>query len=517
MDYHCKGKLKNDCADDANCNWTIRGCIKHSGVKAGKRFRYTLENGKKVRTEITLSDNFSNLNLIDPGNRQDNFEIKYDPELDIIKQPLERKFLASGAYGATFIPAFPCSSGKVYPRSLGKVFHEGDGGEWDITMKLKEIEKNQKQKYFTYPRERCVIPYPTGNTPAERKLLKYLTSKKKTSGPLEQFIMDYSGYTLKQYFEKYYTTGSVPRGEFITIIENLFYAVKRLSDQGYVHQDIKEANIVISNTNRLRLIDFGLTIDFKDYYEPEHNLLLEVPYHGVAPPENYLFQLYDLDGVNYNTIVGWLPNGIEDQFKFFNKNRNVTILNVLNDFNKPVKEGLMEIATKMNLPNNFSNVYLKCFQKDNFDDLYIVFPNLDTTSVREITKQIIPVIDKCLENKIKFFKTNNFAKKTDIYSIGTMILRLYEYLLPSSQDVNVKLFRDLLEGILNINPEQRFDINQALEIVKQMVAYKDPTTKKIVRNYDPFRKNIDPPEVKNIFLQFGKKSLSSDLRYLQAL
>ena len=100
-----------------------------------------------------------------------------------------------------------------------------------------------------------------------------------------------------------------------------------------------------------------------------------------------------------------------------------------------------------------------------------------------------------------------------------MILRLYEYLLPSSQDLpdQVKLFRDLLEGILNINPEQRFDINQALEIVKQMVAYKDPTTKKIVRNYDPFRKNIDPPEVKNIFLQFGKKSLSSDLRYLQGL
>jgi serine/threonine protein kinase len=511
-DYPCKGKIKVECQTDANCNWTVRGCIKHAGVKAGKRFRYS-QSG--VRQEIV--EGMSNLRLNDPGNFD--FEFNYDPELDPVKQPLDRKFLASGAYGATFIPAFPCASGKVYPKSLGKVFHDGDGGEWDITMKLKEIEKNQKQKYFTYPREKCVVNYPTGNTKAEKKLVKYLTSKKKTTGPLEQYIMDYSGYTLSQYFEKYYPTGSVPRGEFITIIENLFYAVKRLSDYNYVHQDIKEANIVISNTNRLRLIDFGLTIDFKDYYDPEHNLLLEVPYHGVAPSENYLFQLYDLDGVDYNTIVSWLPNGIEDQYKHFNKNRNVTLLNVLNNFNEQVKERLMEIVRDLNLPNNFSNVYLKCFQKDNFDDLYNLFPNLDTTSIREITKQIMPIMNKCLENKINYYRTNNFAKKTDIYSIGTMILRLYEYILPSSQDLpdQVKLFRDLLEGILNINPEQRFDINQALEIVKQMVAYKDPTTKKIVRNYDPFRKNIDPPEVKNIFLQFGKKKMISDLRYLLGL
>ena len=178
-DYPCKGKLKLDCQTDANCNWTMmRGCIKHAGVKAGKRFRYTPSG---VRQEITLSDTFSNLNLIgpdnrqDPDNRHDDFEFNYDPELDQVKQPLDRKFLASGAYGATFIPAFPCTSGKVYPRSLGKVFHDGDGGEWDITMKLKEVEKNQKQKYFTYPRERCVIPFPTGNTKAEKKLLKLPT------------------------------------------------------------------------------------------------------------------------------------------------------------------------------------------------------------------------------------------------------------------------------------------------------------------------------------------------------
>ena len=65
-----------------------------------------------------------------------------------------------------------------------------------------------------------------------------------------------------------------------------------------------------------------------------------------------------------------------------------------------------------------------------------------------------------------------------------------------------------MQGILNINPEKRFDINQALKTVKEMVKS---------RYYDPFKKNKDSQEVLNIFMQFGKNQLASDLRYLQGL
>jgi serine/threonine protein kinase len=498
MDYPCKGKTKEECESDANCQTRGKDCIRYKGVNAGKRYRYN--NGKRVEIEL------ANLNLTD------NFEIKYDPELDPVRPVLTRRMLNSGTYGAGFIPAFPCVDGRVFPKSVGKVFWEAaDQDEWNIIQDLTNIEKNQKQKYFTYTKDRCKIEFPKGNTQAELDLLDYL-KKKKADTPqrnLDQFIMDYSGIRLKDYIQNYYSLNSISRGEFILILENAFYAIKRLIDHNYVHQDIKEDNIAISNTQRLRLIDFGLTLKFDDYYQQSKNLLLRVPYLSVAPPENYIFQTYQ--PVDLDTIANWL-NDSAFYLGVIGPTPNLnTFLNDIKDINKNLIDKVKQVLLSNGVTE--TKIFLKCLEKDSYETFERTYPNVETV---DILSEIKSEYTESFKKKMKYFKDQSFAKKSDLYSLGMIIFRNYEYLMSSSRDNQqiVPLFRELFRGLINPSPIDRIDINKAIELVKKI--------KEIHKNangVDPFKSNVDPDSVKNVFLQFGKSKNEHEktLKYLKDL
>ena len=82
----------------------------------------------------------------------------------------------------------------------------------------------------------------------------------------------------------------------------------------------------------------------------------------------------------------------------------------------------------------------------------------------------------------------------------------------------VRLFQVLMNGLLAINPNDRFNVTQAIEIVKQI---------KTIPHDDPFLKNKDIDEVKRRFINFGKKRfkkfkqkfryLNKDILYLKSL
>ena len=211
--YNCKDHSLEECKKDANCKVHGRKCIRYDGVPAGKRFRY--DNGNRVEVKD-----------------EPEWAFEYNPEFDRVCPPLTRRLLNSGAYGAGFVPAFPCTNGQIFPSSVGKVFFEkADEDEWNIIKDLTQIEKNQKQKYFTYTKNRCKIPFPSGSTQAEQDLLDLLTRKgNSTPRELDQFVMDYSGMNLKQYIQTYYRNKTLSRAELVRILENAFYAVKRLID-----------------------------------------------------------------------------------------------------------------------------------------------------------------------------------------------------------------------------------------------------------------------------------------------
>jgi hypothetical protein len=469
---------KEDCDTlNANCQWKgSRGCIRRNGVNAGKRYKYD-SNGKVV--EITdgdssqdiqvVTDAMENLNIVPqsivPQSIAPELDFEYDPELDQPRPELQQKELFSGTYGITFIPAFSCVNGQRFLNSVGKVFWDESSAndEWELSKKLQTIEKGTTQKYFTYPKFQCHIPFkcPKNGTPMnkltqpEKALLKYYDKSTRATKPatLVQQVMDYSGIMLGAYFDEYYNN-DCSRAEFIHVIENLFYGVKRLIDNGYVHCDLKEPNIIISNKRRLRIIDFGLTIPVERFYYPSDNTLLSVKYTFVAAPELTTY----LD----------MKNNKKESYSGF-----------VGDFDRYVGNG---------------------------EKWYRYFTGNETIN----QQQYEHMLNEINTDALAFCTNANVAKKQDPYSIGLIIMRLVAnraILKPSADDDPgcVLLFKKLMKGLLEVNPENRFDIYQAIDLVKQIKAFPHP---------DPFKKNKDSSEMNTIFSAFGKRR-DTELSYLK--
>jgi serine/threonine protein kinase len=225
------------------------------------------------------------------------------------------------------------------------------------------------------------------------------------------------------------------------LIENLFYAVKRLISYGYIHCDIKLDNIVISNTKRLRLIDFGLLQTEKNWYDVRMNFLFSDFY-------------------------------MKKQFIY------------------PIEYDIMYSNNE-----NLKNYKLKF---DNYHETYtdhLKRYNPDPSVLKEFTDSLVVEDDPSLNSlhdikKIKIFKDNKIHEKSDVFSIGAILIDISNNFLKPENDDDlevVKLYTELMFGLLNFNPIKRLNINEAIKLVKQIKKY---------QKTDPFKTNKDSDELK---------------------
>ena len=438
-----------------------------------------------------------------------------------------------GTYGVAFIPALACDKLHMYSKgTIGKLFfNEYEANEtWEIVEKLKRIDP--KQKFILYSSEKCEV-FRDNAISQEPGLEKILETQNATSSiKFQQHIMKHGGVTLKSYLlENYSKTNKIGRAELIYLLQNLFYAVKKLQDCTFIHQDIKFQNIVISNKNRLRLIDFDLINNTTDFYESpstkirdlyngnvteEHDeanakfqeyydknmyvynsLLDKADYPYVSPPEYYLFSSYMkylIKKVKANGKLGFLPHyDASDVIKY-----NITPPNYY--------DGDMSI---------FYN-YLDLNNEDHKKDIRLFVEEIKK-SVQETA--INPLKDYWIKHKL--------ALKSDIFSIGLTLLRIcsltqdilkdainepttiINYIdnpkngprivkshTSKSKQINVvDAFNILLKGLLWANPKNRFSIKKALAWVKLICKFAE---------INPFTENKD-----NAVLLKDMKSKSS--------
>jgi hypothetical protein len=332
-------------------------------------------------------------------------------------------FVGEGTYGCTFSPPVPCTDGRPLANKLGKVFRDpmSANKEFASVEVLRKIDP--KQKLFIYPNESCDVT--RGVMASEPRADECaFANKDDTRDTLKQLLMDYGGITASQFFKEYNTRATFSRASIVHIMEHAFYAVKQLILAKYVHQDIKTSNMVVlpgTNPNRhyeVKLIDFGTLVPFDKFANFNHNHLLGQSYF-LSPPE------YRVMG----KILKLSPKS-----------------DVIAEYK------LIETAVESQTIG----------EADIFNPAYF-------DSLQKLNKELM---GKNKANRLMAFKAMNVADKSDIYSVGVMLLMLAQYAKPIADEdpKALALFIELIQGCMMPHPHDRWNIDQAIKAVRKLKA-----------------------------------------------
>lgn len=123
-------------------------------------------------------------------------------------------------------------------------------------------------------------------------------------------IMNYvEGISLKEYLDTH--NGKIEAGQFFSMIEPIIHALSNVQKEGIIHRDISPENIMVTEENRLVLIDFGSAREYED--NKSLSIILK---HGYAPPEQYIStgkqgpwtDVYSVCATIYRAITGKAPD-----------------------------------------------------------------------------------------------------------------------------------------------------------------------------------------------------------------
>lgn len=254
-----------------------------------------------------------------------------------------------------------------------------------------------------------------------------LTDVKDPNNGVSQIIMEYSGKSLSFGNEDYSEKIAKIDNLILTMVDILNY----LRSQKIVHNDIKPANITLSN-NKFSLIDFGSAILF-DENKKFNSTSYTIPY---AAPE-----------VLTNSAI-------TDPYKIDIWSLGVTVLELL--LGKNILDGEKVIPVFRNM--------LKYFAMDDLTLLRLTFPEIDLSKYCK-SFTILPQFYGKFE--------------TDIAKIKKL-----------------DLLKDLLIGMLIMNPDRRFGIEEITKHDYYILINKD---KKILKYQNTILKNIDKNKINLLY------------------
>ena len=157
---------------------------------------------------------------------------------------MTNRYLNEGSYGCVIKPGIKCIK-KIKKNTISKYFI--DKKEW-----LNELKNNKIINKFL-KKEHIVKLIDYCSTIKKEKILiencKLLNKKTKY---IYNIIYEYAGIDLHNLISK-----KIKFKQIFLKFDKIFETVKLLSDNNYIHFDIRLPNIVLKN-KRLKLIDYGL-------------------------------------------------------------------------------------------------------------------------------------------------------------------------------------------------------------------------------------------------------------------
>jgi serine/threonine protein kinase len=355
------------------------------------------------------------------------------------------KLLGQGTYGCVFYPSLKCSStskdvnDKKLESGVSKVFKKESHMVEELveTQKIKTMDR--KGKFTNKVLGSCGV---SSSSIDKNEIERCRISKKGLSNRnLYQIVYEHKGVDLNHFIK----TTPYAIEETFHYIHNLLKGIKILIDNKYIHLDLKPDNILITDTNKALLIDFGLGRLFKNLYDmKESDFLLSYDYTWYAPEFKVYYNLMDEDG--------------------------------------------------MSTDSSFLKTLIKQTSK-NYDDEEL----FDRYSVKTELKSFVSKLGKDRQDieksdsALKLYFDRNFAHKADVFAIGMVMHKILKH---SDADLNdfelEENFKDIIFRAAHPNPFERYTIDELIEnFEEKMMPYKTSTPTITVESVDSVSVNSD--------------------------
>lgn len=360
---------------------------------------------------------------------------------DKIKQPpkvvqSKLKLLGEGSFGCVVSHPLECSGKEIIVstkhnpnmKQVSKLFYEKNKFENEVRLgrMVKKIDPSEKR--ILVPIKGCEVSRRTIHKPSNINAiskcenLASITSTQNITkssiydntlalNKIWQLTMPYAGKEFDTSLKKYKNPISVR--SLAKIILPLFEALVMLKEKRMVHQDIKNANVLIHNRKAI-LIDYSLMLPFDDIYVENNYNRLKRRYRPF-PPEYFMASII-----------------IKHKSDF----KHMKSMEVKESITERYKNHLE------NIQHYFAPYYTlnELYELSNYGSLMII----------------------ALSNYKKFVE---FADKIDIFSVGTMLTDSYDLIAtPFSHPDYIVLMR----GILHPDPRQRMSAEDALALCKKI-------------------------------------------------
>jgi len=348
------------------------------------------------------------------------------------------KLLGEGSFGCVVSHPLECSGREVVisakqrhnVKQVSKLFYDKEKYENEVQLGklVKKIDPSEKK--ILVPIKGCEISRNTIQKPANinaiskcENLASMTSTKNISKSPIYdtdlalnkvwQLTMPYAGKEFDTSLKKY--KNPIPVRSLAKMLIPLFEALVLLKERNMVHQDIKNANVLIQNRKAI-LIDYSLMLPFDKIYQEDNYNRLKRRYRPF-PPEYYMASI---------------------------------IMKHKNDF-KHMKSTDVKISIIERYKNHLENIQHYFAPYYSLNELYEL-SNYGSLMVL------------ALSNYKKFVE---FTDKIDVFSVGTMLTDSYDLIATPFSNYDYIM---LMRGILHPDPRQRMSAEDALALCKKIAS-----------------------------------------------
>lgn len=334
-----------------------------------------------------------------------------------------QKYVASGAYGCVFAPAFPCGTPKTKsPRNtIGKLFDKKKNFDDEVQkMKLVADRIPDSHKFTFNITDQCEIKhFVKKNMPEGRKQCDKLSSH------VWQIIYPHGGVDLENISKTIRTRSFYVRKRWFmnTVFKrllNLLEGVQSMVNARLAHNDIKPGNILYNKNaaQKLKFIDFGLMREFETLFVPGQTFFDNV--YLYFPPELYAYNRAYEDKRPTNPSV--------------------------------IKSEIIQYLKDLDL--YFGSSYMRA--------LIFIYGE------QEVHDQVTNLTNTLL-NFLPDFES--WREKCDLYAIGVTVLRIMNNLrLITREDEELATVLDWASQLTHIDPDTRISVASAIKKYKAIMV-----------------------------------------------